>query len=87
MSLNPLLAMRVRLNEAITARVNARLAMRDSAAAERLDAIEESIAATQVTLTTLQRVIADLSATISDRVRTVEIAQERAAPARADPEA
>lgn len=80
MTLNPFGSMRDRLNEAVSARVNAQLDGRDAAIAERLAALEESISATHVTLATLQRLMADLSATISDRVRTIEIAQERTAP-------
>ena len=36
--------------------------------------------ALQQTLTTLQRLITEASSTLSDRVRTVEVAQERFAP-------
>ncbi len=77
MSLNPFGSMRDRLNEAVSARVNAQLDGRDAAIGERLDALEESIAATHTTLATLQRLTAELSASITDRVRTIEVAQER----------
>ena len=80
MSLNPFGSMRNRLNEAVSARVNSQLDGRDAAIDERIKALEESIAATHVTLTTLQRLMAELSATVSDRVRTIEIAQERISP-------
>ena len=80
MTLNPFGSMRDRLNEAVSARVTAQLDGRDAATGERLDALEESIAATHLTLAALQRMMADLSATISDRVRTIEIAQERLVP-------
>lgn len=80
MSLNPVGSTRDRLNAAVSARVNAQLDGRDSAITERLDALEASIAATHVTLAALQRLMADLSATISDRVRTIETAQERSLP-------
>lgn len=80
MSLNPFGGTRDRLNQAVSARVTAQLDGRDAALTERIDELEETVVALQQTLTTRQRLITEASSTLSDRVRTVEVAQERFAP-------
>lgn len=70
MEWNPLNKVRDRLNVGVSARVNDQLDWRDKATGARLEALEKSMAAVQSTNTAL-------SASISDRLRTLESAVDR----------
>ncbi len=70
MAWNPLNKVRDRLNSGVSARVNDQLEWRDKATRERLDALEKSMAAVQSANTAM-------SASISDRLRTLEVAVDQ----------
>lgn len=70
MGWNPLNEVRDRLNRGVSARVNDQLEWRDKTINARLEALEKSLAAVQSTNTAL-------SASISDRLRTLETAVEQ----------
>lgn len=76
MSLSPFGRFRHRANRAISAHVAMQLADRFEALEERLGRIDESIEALHATLGTLQRTTTEMSATFSDRIRTVEAVLE-----------
>ena len=70
MAWNPLNKVRDRLTSGVSARVNDQLEWRDKATRERLDALEKSMAAVQSANTAM-------SASISDRLRTLEVAVDQ----------
>jgi len=70
MGWNPLNKVRDRLNGGVSARVNDQLEWRDKTLNARLDALEKSMTAVQSTNTAL-------SASISDRLRTLEAAVDQ----------
>jgi len=78
MGANPMSKISERANRAISSHVEMQL--RDQAAAmnERLDRLEESVAALHSTLATLQNVSTEMSSTFSDRIRTIEHALQQA---------
>lgn len=69
MDLNPLNKIRHRLNQGVSDRVAAQLQWRDAEISARIDALERSIAA-------LQNNSKALSTSVSDRLRTLEVATE-----------
>ena len=69
MDLNPLNKIRHRLNQGVSDRVEAQLRWRDAQISSRIDALERSVAALHTASTAR-------STSVSDRLRTLEVATE-----------
>lgn len=76
-----------RANRAISSHVEMQLRDQSAVINERLDKLEEAVAALHVTLSTIQTATTEISVTFSDRIRTVEVALEQARSAAATPKA
>ncbi len=74
---NPMSKISERANKAISSHVEMQLRDQLAATNQRLDQLEEGLSAIRDTLATLQNVTTEISATFSDRIRTIERALEQ----------